>query len=120
MLRLTGSEWKVMEVLWPSQGLPLGAVVDALAPETGWSRTTVHTYLTRMTAKGLVLAGTESPRRYRAAVSREACADSQRRELVERVYRGSASRLVAAFVKDGSLSPAERDDLRRLLDEMEV
>ena len=55
-----------------------------------------------------------------AAVTREACADSQRRELVERVYRGSASRLVAAFVKDGSLSPAERDDLRRLLDEMEV
>lgn len=120
MLRLTDSEWKVMEVLWLSQGLPLGAVVDALAPETDWSRTTVHTYLTRMTAKGLVRAGTESPRRYRAAVTREACADSQRQELVERVYHGSASRLVAAFVKDGSLSPEERDDLRRLLDEMEV
>ena len=120
MLRLTGSQWTLMEVLWPTQGLPPGGVPEALRPETGWSRTTVHTYLTRMTAKGLVLAGTESPRRYRAAVSREACADSQRRELVERVYRGSASRLVAAFVKDGSLSPAERDDLRRLLDEMEV
>ena len=87
MLRLTDSEWKVMEVLWPSEGLPLGAIVDALIPETGWSRTTVHTYLTRMTAKGLVHTGAESPRRYRAAVSREACADSQRRELVERVAR---------------------------------
>ena len=57
MLRLTDSEWKVMEVLWPSEGLPLGAIVDALIPETGWSRTTVHTYLTRMTAKGLVHTG---------------------------------------------------------------
>ena len=106
MLRLTDSEWKVMEVLWPSEGLPLGAIVDALIPETGWSRTTVHTYL--------------SPRRYRAAVSREACADSQRRELVERAYQGSAGRLVAAFVKDGSLNSEEQDELRRLLDEMEV
>ena len=73
-----------------------------------------------MTAKGLVHTGAESPRRYRAAVSREACADSQRRELVERAYQGSAGRLVAAFVKDGSLNPEERDELRRLLDEMEV
>lgn len=120
MLRLTDSEWKVMEVLWTSWGLPLGAIVDALAPETGWSRTTVHTYLTRMTAKGLVAPGEESPRRYRANVTREDCADSQRRDLVERVYQGSAGRLVAAFVKDGSLTPEERDELRRLLDEMEV
>ena len=33
---------------------------------------------------------------------------------------GSAAQLVAAFVKDGSLSPQEREELRRLLDEMEV
>lgn len=31
-----------------------------------------------------------------------------------------AGQLVAAFVKDGSLSPQEREELRRLLDEMEV
>lgn len=120
MLRLTDSEWKVMEVLWSGGGLPLGAVVDALAPETGWSRTTVHTYLTRMMAKGLVSAGEESPRRYRANLTREACADSQRRDLVDRVYQGSAGRLVAAFVRDGSLTAEERGELRRLLDEMEV
>ena len=40
--------------------------------------------------------------------------------LGHRVYDGSAGQLVAAFVKDGSLSPQEREELRRLLDEMEV
>jgi predicted transcriptional regulator len=39
---------------------------------------------------------------------------------VDRVYHGSAGRLVAAFVKDGSLTPEERAQLRKLLDEMEV
>ena len=120
MTRLTDSEWKVMEVLWARGGQHLGQIMEALAPETGWSRTTVHTYLTRMMAKGLVEADGDSPRRYRAAVSREQCAERQRRDLVDRVYQGSAGKLVAAFVKDGSLSRAEREELRRLLDEMEV
>ena len=120
MGRLTDSEWKVMEVLWRDGPQTLGRVVEALAGDTGWSRTTVHTYLTRMMAKGLVQADTHSPKRYSAAVSREDSAASQRRDLVERVYQGSAGRLVAAFVKDGSLSRQEREELKKMLEEMEV
>lgn len=120
MNRLTDSEWKVLEVLWAGGGQPLGQIMEALEPGTGWSRTTVHTYLTRMMAKGLVRAEGQSPRHYFAALTREECADRQRRELVDRVYQGSAGKLVAAFVKDGSLSTEEREQLRRLLDEMEV
>lgn len=120
MIRVTDSEWKVLEVLWARGSQPLGKILSALAVDTGWSRTTVHTYLTRMMAKGLVAAEGAAPKHYRAAVSREACADSQRRDLLERAYQGSAGRLVAAFVRDGSLSREEREELRRLLDEMEV
>lgn len=120
MTRLTDSEWKVLEALWAAGPQPLGQLLSSLAPGTGWSRTTVHTYLTRMISKGLVAADEHSPRHYRAAISREQCADSQRRDLVDRVYQGSAGKLVAAFVKDGSLSGEEREQLRRLLDEMEV
>lgn len=119
-MRLTDSEWSVMEVLWAGDGLQLGQIVDALLPTTGWSRNTVHTYLTRMMAKGLVVADEHSPRGYHAGISREQCAEGQRRELVERIYQGSAGRLVAAFVKDGSLTREDREELRRLLDEMEV
>ena len=55
-----------------------------------------------------------------AAVSREDCAAAERRGLLERAYQGSAGRLVAAFLKDEKLTPQERDELRKLLDEMEV
>lgn len=120
MARLTESEWRVMEILWAENGLQLGQIVDALAPEAQWSRTTVHTYLTRMTAKGLIGSDDQYPRRYYAKISREQCAQGQRADLVERVYHGSAGRLVMSFVRDGSLTREERDELRRLLDEMEV
>ena len=120
MTRLTDSEWNVMEVLWAGDGLQLAQIVEALAPEAQWRRNTVHTYLTRMMGKGLVRTDDNYPHRYYANINREQCAEGQRNDFLERVYQGSAGRLVMSFVKDGSLTREERDELRKLLDEMEV
>lgn len=121
MPRLNESEWYVLDALWADGPMELGRVVEALADQTGWSRNTVHTYLTRMAAKGLVTIDKErTPHTYAAALERETCAAEERRGLLDRVYRGSAGTLVTAFVRDGSLSAKEREDLRKLLDEMEV
>lgn len=87
MARLTDSEWKVMEALWQGGPQTLGEVLARLAEDTGWSRTTVHTYLTRMMAKGLVAADAQSPRRYSAARSRESCVAEEERSLADRAYR---------------------------------
>lgn len=118
---LSDKEWLVLGVLWDSGGAALGEVTQALQGETGWSRNTVLTYLTRMEAKGLVSIEKEGyPRRYRAALSREACQTQARDSFLHQVYRGSTGDLVAAFLKEKPISREERDRLRRLLDEMEV
>ena len=121
-MKLSDKEWQVLEALWGApEGLTLGQAVEALRPATGWSRNTVLTYLTRMEAKGLVVIRKASaPHRYRAGVEREAWAAQERRGLLERVYRGSAGKLMAAFLKEEKLTSQEREELRRLLDEMEV
>lgn len=121
MARLTDSEWRVLCALWDCGGGTLGALVDALYPETKWSRNTVLTYLTRMEAKGLVAIDRENyPSTYRPAVDRESCRAAERRSFLSRVYQGSAGDLVAAFLKEEPLSSQERDALKALLDEMEV
>ena len=130
MRRLSDAELNVMNVLWDtgltlpienSAGLTLGEIVDALKPATGWSRNTVHTYLTRMEKKGLVAINrTGEPHRYGAAVSREDCARKERSNLLNNVYGGAAGDLIAAFLKESKISEEERDRLRQLLDEMEV
>lgn len=121
MPKLTDAEWAVLDVLWQGGTMALGPVVDALKASTGWSRNTVHTYLTRMESKGLVTIyrGCD-PHLYSAAVSREVCAARARRTLLDRVYHGSAGDLVAAFLKEEGLSVQERERLRKLLDEMDV
>ena len=121
MTKLSEREWAVLGVLWDSGGATLGEVTDALRPETGWSRNTVQTYLTRMEAKGLVTIGKGGyPRRYRAALEREDCQAQARGSFLQSVYRGCTGDLVAAFLKEAPISPEERSELRRLLDEMEV
>ena len=120
--KLSDGDWRVLCALWGAEdGLTLGQVVEGLQGETGWSRNTVFTYLTRMQAKGLVdIDRALTPHRYRAAVSREDCAAAERRGLLHRAYQGSAGKLVAAFLNEERLTAQERDELRRLLDEMEV
>ena len=119
-LKLTDSEWLVLCALWDGHRA-LGEITAALRAQTGWSRNTVHTYLTRMAEKELVAIDRErTPHQYSAAVTRAECEAAERHSLLDRVYQGSAGRLVAAFVRDGSLTAKERDELRRLLDEMEV
>ena len=120
-MKLSDNEWAVLEVLWQGDGLPLGQVADALHPDTGWSRNTTLTYLTRMASKGLVAIDRESyPGLYRAGVDRSTCQAAERQGFLQRVYQGSTGQMVAAFLKEETLSPQERAELRKLLDEMEV
>ena len=121
MLSLSDREWTVLDALWQTGGAALGELTIALREETGWSRNTVQPYLTRMEAKGLVTIDSSAyPRRYRAALDRDACLAQARDSFLHQVYRGSTGDLVAAFLKEKPISARERDALRQLLDEMEV
>lgn len=142
MRRLSDAELNVMNVLWggtaatsdatatatvrvaaasEAADFALGEIVDALKPATGWSRNTVHTYLTRMENKGLVIIDRSGePHKYRAGVSREDCARRERSNLLDKLYGGATGDLIVAFLKENHISEEERDRLRQLLDEMEV
>ena len=121
MAELSDREWKVLEALWESEGAELSALSALLRPETGWSVNTLHTYLTRMEKKGLVnIEKTCSPHIYRAAVEREECRAKERKSFLDRVYQGSAGDLIAAFLKEETISVEEKEKLRRMLDDMEV
>lgn len=120
-MNLSEKEWTVLEALWETGGCELGAIVEMLKSKTNWSRNTVHTYLTRMEAKGLVFIDKGvSPHIYKASVGKDKCQQSERKSFLSRVYRGSAGDMIAAFLKEEKLTQKEKDELKRLLDNMEV
>ena len=119
-MKLTDAEWAVLEALWSADRLSLAETTRRLAGVKEWSKNTVHTYLKRMEAKGLVAIDRSHPQPYAAAVTREECARAERKDLLDRVYSGAAGNLIAAFLKDSPISKEEAASLRRLLDDMEV
>ncbi len=119
-MKLTDAEWAVMEVLWAHSPQTLGEITESLKAGKAWNKNTVHTYLTRMEKKGLVLIDHSQPKPYRFGVSREDCARRERSELLHKVYNGAAGDLIAAFLKESPISREEADRLRSLLDHMEV
>ena len=61
-----------------------------------------------------------TPHRYSYAVSREICAKAERSSLLQKVYKGAAGDLIAAFLKESKISEKERKELRKMLDDMDV
>ena len=119
-MKLTEAEWSVMEVLWSTERMALKDVVKTLEPIQGWSKNTVHTYLTRMENKGLVEIERSKEKPYAAAVTRESCAKEEREELLTKVYGGATGDLIAAFLKESKISKKEVERLRQMLENMEV
>jgi BlaI family penicillinase repressor len=111
---LTEAEWKVMRSLWEKAPSTAREVSDRL--ETGWAYTTVKTFLDRLARKGAVRAR----RRGGATVYTPALkeADARRaavRALATRAFDGAVAPMVHFLV--GRLSPRERAEVRRLLEE---
>jgi predicted transcriptional regulator len=73
-----------------------------------------------MTEKGLVLRNeAERAHVYTPAFSEETAQGSILTDLMQRVFGGSAQHLVLRALQVKPATPAERAEIRRLLDEME-
>ena len=53
-INLSDSEWKLMNHLWRRQPQTITELTAALKADTGWSKNTVITMLSRLEAKGAV------------------------------------------------------------------
>ena len=73
-----------------------------------------------MEGKGLVLIDRSKEKPYSAAITKEACARQEREELCSKVYGGATGEMLAAFLKESTISKEEINRLKKLLDEMEV
>ena len=53
-INLSDSEWKLMNRLWEQSPRTITELTAAVREETGWSKNTVITMLSRLEAKGAV------------------------------------------------------------------
>lgn len=114
--RISDAEHSVMEVLWDEAPLTAAEVHQRIDPARGWSDRTVKTMLSRLLGKG-VLAYEEDGRRYlyRPAVAREDYVSTESRRLVDRLFGGRITPLVAHLAERDELTDADIAEIEALL-----
>jgi predicted transcriptional regulator len=112
----TDGELEILKFLWSAGPSELGLITSALNEDRKVATTTVATMLKVMLDKGLVKRK-EGERGYQwiAKVSREAAEAGLTGKLVDRLFDGSARRLVAHLIEEGQLSAADRREIQHLL-----
>ena len=114
--RISSAEHEVMEVLWRQSPLTAIEVAERVPAERRWSIRTVKTLLSRLLAKG-VLAHEEEGRRYlyRPAVPREDYVAQESRRLLDRLFGGRVTPLVAHLAERKDLSARDIAEIEALL-----
>lgn len=119
-LNLTEAEQRLMEVLWEKGSATVAEVAEALPKKLGLAYNTVLTTLRILEEKGYVRHTKPKDGRkflYTPVVSREQASHSALRHLLGRFFGNSAEALVLNLLEDEKLSDAERERIRKLLDE---
>jgi BlaI family penicillinase repressor len=115
---LTRAELEVMKVLWRHGEATVHDVVDALPKQVAY--TTALTMLRILEQKRYVVhvANPAGGRAhvYRPAAAEESVRRSHVRDLIDRVFGGSAEELVTGLVRDEKLTRAELEGLRAYID----
>ena len=119
-VRLTASEWNILDCLWEKSPQTVMELVAALGDRVGWAKSTTITTLRRMEEKGLVRQEAAGKgKRYFPAVEREAAVVSETRSFLDRVYRGSVGLMMSAMAQRQELTEEDLRQLRAILDQAE-
>lgn len=115
MEKLFDSELKVMEPLWEDGPQSAGELAKRLAASCGWNRNTTYTVIKKLVEKGAV-SRSDPGFVCTPLISRE---DVQRLEtdsLITRLFGGSKTQFLSAFLSEGRLTQSEAQQLRAIIE----
>lgn len=116
----TDAELSILRVLWQRGPSTVRDVWEQLNPEQQTGYTTILKLMQIMFDKGLLERDqTQRSHIYRASVSQEQTQRQVVGLMVERVFAGSASKLVLQALASRKATRAELAEIRNLLDELE-
>ena len=114
MEKLFDSELKVMEPLWEDGPQSAGELAKRLAASCGWNRNTTYTVIKKLVDKGAV-ARSDPGFLCTPLVTREEIRRQETDSLISRLFGGSKTQFLSAFLSEKDLTPAEADQLRDLI-----
>ena len=117
-VNLSDAEWKLMNPLWDHAPRTITELTALVRGDTGWSKSTVITMLSRREAKGAVRHedGLRA-KQYYPLIRREDTARAETESFLSRVYGGSLGLMMSAMVDSHALTEEDIAQLAAILDQ---
>ena len=115
-VKVTNSEWYVMNCLWEKRPLSLMQLVPLLKESAGWSKSTSATMVRRMTEKELIGYEENGKTKYFfPKVDKQDVVVQETRDFLQRIYDGSVWMMMSALVRQDDLSSEDIQELQEIL-----
>ncbi len=119
-MAITSAESQVMDALWRRGPLTADEIVAEVAGPQGWSESTVKTLISRLLKKNAIRSEREGGRHcYRALIAHADYVQEESQGLLDRLFKGRLTPLVAHFAEHRKLKPEEIKRLRKLLEDLD-
>ena len=116
MSDISNAEFEVLKVLWDQHPLSANEIITALNKEKEWHDKTVKTLLNRLVKKQAISFEKQQRRYiYSPLIEQESYQIKESESLIERMFSGRVSPLVAGFAKNNNLQQQDIDELKDLI-----
>lgn len=115
-IKLQDAELKVMDVIWSEGTASAKLIYETLKERYGYSRSATYTLINRCIDKQAIKR-IEPGFLCKAMVTKEEAQAIETKELIDKLYDGSADRLVASILGRSDLSEKDIDRLRKMVRE---
>lgn len=118
---ITDTELSLLNELWQRPSATVQELTEALYGNTAAALlATVRKLLDRLEAEGCVARDrTKWPHHYTAVLKREELAGRRLQAAADELYDGDLAPLLTHLVKSQKLSPEDRENLRKMLDDLD-
>jgi BlaI family penicillinase repressor len=114
--KISEAEMQLLQLLWDESPLGATELAGRVSADRGWTLTTVKTLLSRLVSKGAITAKPQGRKfLYAPAIDRDDVAATQARGLIDRLFGGRVSPLVAQLAEQKQLDPDDIAELEAII-----
>ena len=112
-LKISEGEYRLACIVWDNEPIPSGRLVELAAQQLGWKKSTTYTVLKKLVGRRVLKNETAT---VTALVPKADILREESRDVVERTFGGSLPSFFTAFMSGKTLSNAEAEELKALID----
>jgi len=117
---ISNAEFEVLDALWQQHPASANELIERLNKEKSWHEKTVKTLPNRLVKKQAIAFEKEQRRYlYFPLLERETYTQNESQSLIERMFSGRISPLIAGFAKNKNLNKEDISELKEIISSWE-